>query len=91
MSRDGEYNNTIYSKRKMTKVLIDFRAFDVELLFIAESFKTPIDEIAVNWTEIEGSKLTPLMSSIQMGRDLLLIWFRYQIGAWKLTGPKKED
>lgn len=75
----------------MTKVLIGFRAFDVELLFIAESFKTPIDEIAVNWTEIEGSKLTPLMSSIQMGRDLLLIWFRYQIGAWKLTILEKTD
>lgn len=68
----------------------DFRAFDVELLFIAESFKMKIDEISVNWTEIEGSKLTPLMSSIQMGRDLLLIWLRYQIGAWKLT-PKKSD
>jgi len=65
-------------------------AFDVELLFIAESFKMPIDEIAVNWTEIEGSKLTPLMSSVQMGRDLLLIWLRYQIGAWKLS-PEKRD
>lgn len=50
----------------------------------------PIDEIAVNWTEIEGSKLTPLMSSIQMGRDLLLIWFRYQIGAWKLQRTKDD-
>lgn len=67
-----------------------FRAFDVELLFIAESFKMPIDEIAVNWTEIEGSKLTPLMSSLQMGRDLILIWLRYQIGAWKLTPTKIE-
>lgn len=67
---------------------INFRAFDVELLFIAESFKIPISEIAVNWTEIEGSKLTPLTSSIQMGRDLLLIWFRYRIGAWKLTKSK---
>lgn len=66
-----------------------FRAFDVELLFIAESFKMPIDEIAVNWTEIEGSKLTPFMSSLQMGRDLLLIWLRYQIGAWKLSPEKK--
>lgn len=68
----------------------NFRAFDVELLFIAESFKMPIDEIAVNWTEIEGSKLTPLMSSIQMGRDLIMIWLKYQIGAWKLK-PTKCD
>jgi dolichyl-phosphate beta-glucosyltransferase len=62
----------------------------VELLFIAESYKIPITEIAVNWTEIEGSKLTPLTSSIQMGKDLLLIWFRYLIGAWKLQPLKNE-
>jgi dolichyl-phosphate beta-glucosyltransferase len=34
-------------------------AFDVELLFIAQSYKMPIEEIAVNWTEIDGSKITP--------------------------------
>ncbi|KAG5675288.1 hypothetical protein PVAND_005200 [Polypedilum vanderplanki] len=59
-------------------------AFDVELLYIAQSLKMPIEEIAVNWTEIEGSKITPFFSWIQMGRDLVLIWLRYQIGAWKL-------
>uniref|UniRef100_A0A5F8GEC7 Dolichyl-phosphate beta-glucosyltransferase n=1 Tax=Monodelphis domestica TaxID=13616 RepID=A0A5F8GEC7_MONDO len=32
-------------------------AFDVELLYIAQFFKIPIAEIAVNWTEIEGLKL----------------------------------
>ncbi|XP_055632213.1 dolichyl-phosphate beta-glucosyltransferase isoform X2 [Toxorhynchites rutilus septentrionalis] len=62
-------------------------AFDVELLFIAQSYNIPIDEIAVNWTEIEGSKLTPFWSWLQMGRDLVFIWFRYAIGAWQL---KKE-
>lgn len=30
------------------------RAFDVELLYIAQRFKIPIAEVAVNWTEIEG-------------------------------------
>lgn len=51
----------------------------------------PIEEIAVNWTEIEGSKLTPLLSSVEMGCDLVLIWFRYQIGAWKLKKSSKSD
>lgn len=32
-----------------------YRAFDVELLFIAETLKMPIAEVAVNWTEIEGT------------------------------------
>lgn len=59
-------------------------AFDVELLFIAQSYKMKIDEIAVKWTEVDGSKVTPFWSWLQMGRDLILIWLRYTIGAWKL-------
>lgn len=59
-------------------------AFDVELLFIAEKLKIPLSEIAVRWTEIEGSKLVPVLSWLQMGRDLILIWLKYKIGAWKL-------
>ncbi|CAO1359626.1 unnamed protein product [Diamesa tonsa] len=65
-------------------------SFDVELLFIAQSYKMPIAEIAVNWTEIDGSKVTPFWSWLEMGRDLILIWLRYQIGAWKLYKPHKQ-
>ncbi|KAJ9590752.1 hypothetical protein L9F63_016268 [Diploptera punctata] len=61
------------------------RAFDVELLYIAQKLKIPVSEVAVNWTEIEGSKLVPVWSWLQMGRDLFLIWLRYLIGAWKLN------
>lgn len=64
-------------------------AFDVELLYIAERYNIPIAEIAVQWTEIEGSKLVPFWSWLQMGRDLFLIWFRYKIGAWKLAEQKQ--
>ncbi|XP_058815143.1 dolichyl-phosphate beta-glucosyltransferase [Topomyia yanbarensis] len=74
--------------RKVFAVMhVERWAFDVELLFIAQSYNIPIEEVAVNWTEIEGSKLTPFWSWLQMGRDLMLIWFRYAIGAWQL---KKE-
>ncbi|XP_071452618.1 dolichyl-phosphate beta-glucosyltransferase [Hetaerina americana] len=59
-------------------------AFDVELLYIAKCLKIPISEIAVNWTEIEGSKIVPVLSWLQMGKDLFLIWLRYRLGAWKL-------
>ncbi|XP_077292149.1 dolichyl-phosphate beta-glucosyltransferase wollknaeuel [Arctopsyche grandis] len=59
-------------------------AFDVELLYIAQRLKIDIAEVAVNWTEIDGSKVTPVWSWIQMGADLFLIWLRYRIGAWKL-------
>jgi len=66
-------------------------AFDVELLFIAQSHGMPINEVAVKWTEIDGSKVTPVWSWLQMGCDLLLIWLKYTTGAWKVDLPKSED
>ncbi|KAK5858573.1 hypothetical protein PBY51_002704 [Eleginops maclovinus] len=65
-------------------------AFDVELLYIAQCFKIPIAEVAVNWTEIEGSKLVPFWSWLQMGRDLFFIRLRYLTGAWKLQSLKSD-
>ncbi|XP_056140634.1 LOW QUALITY PROTEIN: dolichyl-phosphate beta-glucosyltransferase [Lampris incognitus] len=66
-------------------------AFDVELLYVAQCFKIPIAEVAVNWTEIEGSKLVPVWSWLQMGRDLVFIRLRYITGAWRLESPQKTD
>lgn len=64
--------------------MFHFRAFDVELLYIAQKLNIPIVEIPVRWTEIDGSKVTPVLSWIQMGCDLALIWLKYKIGAWKI-------
>lgn len=66
-------------------------AFDVELLYIAQCFKIPIAEVAVKWTEIEGSKLVPFWSWLQMGRDLVFIRLRYITGAWRLESPRKTQ
>ncbi|KAI5641105.1 glycosyl transferase family 2 domain-containing protein [Phthorimaea operculella] len=65
-------------------------AFDVELLYIAQTLDIPIAEIPVRWTEIDGSKVTPVLSWIQMGVDLGLIWLKYTIGAWKIRTEKAE-
>ncbi|XP_043669870.1 dolichyl-phosphate beta-glucosyltransferase [Vespula pensylvanica] len=65
-------------------------AFDVEMLYIAKYFNIPVTEIAVNWTEIEGSKIVPFWSWLQMGKDLVLIWLRYKIGAWKIDNIKQN-
>lgn len=56
----------------------------MELLYLVERLNIPVQEVAVNWKEIEGSKLTPVLSWIQMGVDLFLIWFRYATGAWQM-------
>lgn len=66
-------------------------AFDVELLYIAQCFKIPVAEVAVNWTEIEGSKLVPFWSWLQMGMDLIFIRLRYLTGAWKLESDRKTQ
>ncbi|VDN53453.1 unnamed protein product [Dracunculus medinensis] len=57
-------------------------AFDVELLYLAEHFHFPIREVAVQWHEVDGSKIIPIYSWLQMGRDVVLIWFRYFFGIW---------
>lgn len=60
-------------------------AFDVELLYIAHRFHIPVTEVPVNWMEIDGSKIVPVLSWVQMALDLFLIWFRYIFGVWDVT------
>ncbi|XP_029426284.1 dolichyl-phosphate beta-glucosyltransferase isoform X2 [Nannospalax galili] len=79
------------ASRTFSSLHIERWAFDVELLYIAQFFKIPIAEVAVNWTEIEGSKLVPFWSWLQMGRDLLFIRLRYLTGAWRLEQTRKMN
>ncbi|XP_042541749.1 dolichyl-phosphate beta-glucosyltransferase isoform X2 [Dipodomys spectabilis] len=79
------------ASRTFSSLHIERWAFDVELLYIAQFFKIPIAEVAVNWTEIEGSKLVPFWSWLQMGRDLLFIRLRYLTGAWRLEHTTKTN
>ncbi|XP_058404023.1 dolichyl-phosphate beta-glucosyltransferase isoform X3 [Diceros bicornis minor] len=79
------------ASRTFSSLHIERWAFDVELLYIAQFFKIPIAEIAVNWTEIEGSKLVPFWSWLQMGKDLLFIRLRYLTGAWRLEHTRKMN
>ncbi|XP_013780915.1 dolichyl-phosphate beta-glucosyltransferase-like [Limulus polyphemus] len=65
-------------------------AFDVELLYLAQYFQIPISEVAVKWTEIEGSKIVPFWSWLQMGQDLFLIWFKYQTGIWQIRSEPQN-
>ncbi|WFD35919.1 dolichyl-phosphate beta-glucosyltransferase [Malassezia cuniculi] len=43
----------------------------------------PISEVAVNWTEIDGSKISLISDSLCMARDLLVIRMNYLLGRWK--------
>lgn len=67
-----------------TNLHVERWAFDVELLLIAEKLSIPVAEVAVNWTEVDGSKVVPVFTWLQMGRDILLIWLHYFLGLWKI-------
>ena len=46
-----------------------------------------VQEVAVRWTEIDGSKLSILASTFQMLRDLVLIRVCYLLRFWVIEGP----
>ena len=63
-------------------------AFDVELIYRAEKFQFPMKEVAVNWQEIEGSKLIRtkfdiIKTSLNMARDMLCVRLLYMLRYWK--------
>jgi dolichyl-phosphate beta-glucosyltransferase len=43
----------------------------------------PISEVAVDWREVEGSKIDLLRDSIGMALDLIVIRLNYALGRWK--------
>lgn len=55
---------------------IDGFAFDVELMFLARRWGTPVLEIPVRWHHVEASRVQPVRHSAEMLRDLLGLWFR---------------
>ncbi len=62
---------------------VDRWCCDIELFRIAQALKIPCGEIAVNWQEIEGSKLTTI-GMAQTGRDVFLIRLNHELGLWKI-------
>lgn len=65
-----------------TNLHVERWCFDVELLFMAAKFNIPVVEVAVNWEEIDGSKLDTFWSTLQMLRDLFRIRLCYTFGVW---------
>lgn len=51
-------------------------------------------EVAVEWQEIDGSKVDVLSDTFQMARDLILIRLCYAVGIWEISpnasGPESS-
>ena len=60
-------------------------AFDVELFFLSTQLKVEPAEVAVEWHDVDGSKLTVLDASINMLRDVLVIRLYYLLNLWKTS------
>ncbi|EGZ25592.1 hypothetical protein PHYSODRAFT_555347 [Phytophthora sojae] len=76
--------------RKAARVLfapmhIERWAFDVELLYLAASSNMAIKEVAVQWTEVPGSKLSVISATLTMLREIILIRLCYTVGIWKVN------
>jgi dolichyl-phosphate beta-glucosyltransferase len=71
-------------KRKTAQIV--YKTLHIQ---IAEMLELPIGEVSVRWSEIEGSKLNPIVDAVKMFMDIALLWLRYAIGAWKL--PSKQE
>lgn len=58
--------------------------FDVEVLLLGQMQGMKMKEIAVNWQEIDGSKIDLARDSIEMAIDLVVTRLAYLLGIYKL-------
>lgn len=56
-----------------------------------EYLPLPIAEVAVDWREVEGSKIDLLKDSIGMALDLVVIRLNYALGRWTRPDAIKAE
>ena len=58
--------------------------FDIEVLLLAQYLNFPIDEIPIQWHEVDGTKMNLAKDSFLMLKDLVLIRINYILGLWNV-------
>lgn len=58
-------------------------AFDIELVVLSQHLNFTVEEVAVNWHEVAGSKLNIAVAMFQMFRDMCAIKLLYTLHIWK--------
>jgi dolichyl-phosphate beta-glucosyltransferase len=66
-------------------------AFDVELLHVARLHGLRIEEVPINWTNVDGSKVNLVLDSSKMFVDVLKIKLRSIIGLYKAVTFKPYE
>ena len=67
-----------------TRVHIERYAFDVEVYLLAQMLDIPVEEVAITWHEVAGSKMNLVKDSLNMAWDLILMRVGYTTGLWSL-------
>lgn len=91
--QDTQCGFKLFNKSAISKIFPHMHTerwiFDVEVLLLAEMQKIQIKEFAVNWVEIDGSKVDLARDSIGMAIDLVVTRLAYLFGIYKLDKCKK--
>lgn len=61
----------------------------MELVYLSKYFGIPIIEISVTWSEIPGSKVSPL-SIVNMVWEMGLMSVGYRAGIWKIHKTRES-
>jgi len=59
-------------------------AFDVDMLYVARKKNIEIKEVAVHFTDVEGSQLNIITATISFLRDYFSMIIFYNFGIWKI-------
>jgi len=65
-------------------------AFDVELMYLARRWGTPVVEVPVHWRHVEASRVQPGRHSLEMLKDLFRLWLR-GLGGRLPAPPRPPD
>jgi dolichyl-phosphate beta-glucosyltransferase len=87
--KDTQCGFKLFSRRAARRIFTNMHlnrwAFDVEMFYIGKMLNIPVKEVAVNWREIDGSKLNVVAASISFIRDYLSILFFYNFKIWTIS------
>jgi len=62
---------------------VDGYAFDVEVLYLAKLSNYTIEEVPINWNNVEGSKVNVFVDSVKMFFEVLHIWINALLGRYR--------
>lgn len=92
---DTQCGFKLFSRRAARDIFsvnrIDGFGFDVEALHIARLHSYKIEEVAINWSNVEGSKVNVLVDSPKMLFEILKVYLSGCFGLYRRIAPQKRS